>query len=212
VLDATRNERFDLAFTDRALVSREVEDELGLVMQLKKTQPKMPVILLSDGHELEDIIRCIRSGVTDIIDEPRNLKKIFDTTNEFFNYDADSSDAVTWEDMMKVEQALSSLFKMNDSSKAQAEEAEVKALQDELDELKEKLEQLEESNSELIAGKAKAEALFKELGRQNGEPGGATPETIERLTDLEDREKKIREREARIAKQKAEAEVMLADL
>ena len=84
-----------MAITDRALVSREEEDDLGLVMQLKKTQPKLPVFLLSEGHELEDIIGCIRAGVTDIIDEPRNLKKIFDTTNEFFNYDADSSDAVT---------------------------------------------------------------------------------------------------------------------
>ena len=45
-LEAARNERFDLAITDRALVSRE-EDELGLVMQLKETQPKLPVFLIS---------------------------------------------------------------------------------------------------------------------------------------------------------------------
>ena len=51
-------------------------------MQLKETQPKLPVFLLSEGHELEDIISCIRAGVTDVIDEPKNLK-IFDTTNEF---------------------------------------------------------------------------------------------------------------------------------
>lgn len=211
-LEAARNQRFDLAITDRALASKANEDELGLVMQLKETQPKLPVLLLSEGHELEDIIKCIRAGVTDVIDEPKNLKKIFDTTNEFFNYDADSSDAVLWEAMMEVEKALSSLFKMNDPSKAQAEGAEVKALQNELDELKEKLEQLEKSNSELIAGKAKAATLLEELGRLNGESGGATPETIERMTDLEEREKKIKEREARIAKQKVEAEVMLADL
>ena len=69
------------------------------------------------------------------------------------------------------------------------------ALQNELDELKEKLEQLEKSNSELIAGRAKAATQLEELGRLNGESGGATPETIERMTDLE-----------------VEAEVMLADL
>ena len=44
--------------------------------------------------------------------------------------------------MIEVEQALSALFKMNDPSKAQAEEAEAKALQNELEELKEKLEEL----------------------------------------------------------------------
>ena len=193
-LEAARNECFDLAIADRALTSKEEEEELGLVTQLKETQPKLPVFLISEGHELEDIIGCFRAGVTDVIDEPKNLKKIFDTTNEFFNYDTDPSDAVTWEDMIEVEQALSALFKMNDPSKAQAEEAEAKALQNELEELKEKLEQLEKSNSELIADKAKVEALLEELGRQNGEPGGTTPVTIERMTDLEEREKKIKKR------------------
>ena len=170
------------------------------------------MLLLSQGHELEDIIKCIRASVTDVIDEQKSLKKIFDITNEFYNYDANSSDAVTWEDMMEVEQALSSLFKMKDPSKAQAEEAEVKALQNELDELKEKLEQLEKSNSKLVAGKTKAATLLEELGRLNDESGGATPKTIERMTDPEDRVNKIKEHEARIAKQKVEAEVMLADL
>ena len=209
-IKAARNERFDLAITDRAL--EENQAELGLVAQLKEAQPKLPVFLLSEDHELEDIIGCIRAGVTDIIDEPKNLKKIFDSTNEFFNHDTSSADAVTWEDMMEVEQALSALFKMNDPSKALAEEAEAKALQNELDETKQQLEQLEARNQDLLTSKAKAVTLLEELSKQNGESGGATPETIERMAGLEEREKKLKEREARIAKQKAEAEVMLADL
>ena len=196
-LEAAQNERFDLAITDRAL--EENQSELGLVAQLKETQPKLPVFLLSEGHELEDIIYCIRAGVTDIIDEPKNLKKIFDSTNEFFNHGTTSADAVTWEDMMEVEQALSALFKMNDPSKALAEEAPAKALQNELDEAIQKVEQLEKSNQELITNKAKAETLLEELGKQNGGSGGATPERIERMTDLEEREKKLKEHEARIA-------------
>jgi len=209
-LEVAQNERFDLAITDRFF--EENQAELGLVAQLKEAQPKLPVLLLSEGHELEDIIGCIRAGVTDIIDEPKNLKKIFDSTNKFFNRDTTSHGAVTWEDMMEVEQALSTLFKMNGPSKVLAEEAEAKSLQNELDETKAKLEQLEKSNQELITSKANAETLLEEMTRQNGGSWGETTEKIERMTDLEEREKKLKEREALIAKQKAEAEVMLADL
>ena len=209
-LKAAENERFDLAIADRTI--EENQSDLGLIVQLKETQPKLPIFLLSQDHELEDIIGCIRAGVTEIIEEPRNLEKIFNKTNELFRHDASSADAVTWEDMIEVEQTLSKLFKMSDPSSALAEEVKSETLQTELDEVKEQLEQLNKSNQELTASKAKAETLLEELAKQNGESGGATPETIELMTNLEEREKKLKEREARIAKQKAEVEVMLADL
>lgn len=209
-VEAARHEHYDLVITDRMVP--ENRDGLRFVSDLKEAQPRLPVFLLSEDHQLEDVIDCIRSGVTEIIEEEGSLKGIFEATNQFFNHRTTPEEDVTWEDMVEVEQALSTLFKMNDPAKAAAEEAETKRLQKALEEALSRISSLETTNENLDQAKVKAEKLLSEFKKRSDELSGESTETLERITDLEEREKKLKERETRIAKQKAEAEIMLSDL
>jgi len=168
-VEAASKESYDLVITDREIPGN--QKNLSFVSRLKEAQPKLPVFLLSEDHELEDVIDCIRAGVTDIIDEPSNLKKVFEETNRFFNHETTSEDEVTWEDMVEVEQALSSLFKKNDPTKVATEEAS-NQLKGDLEEAVARISELETTSKELTEARTKAENLLFEFKKRSDELGG----------------------------------------
>lgn len=208
-LEAARLEQYDLAITDRSLA--ENRRDMGFVSKLKEAQPKLPVFLLSENHELDDVIKCIRAGVTAIIDEPENLKRVFEATNAFFEHDGDSNDDVSWEDMVEVEQTLTALFKKNNDP-SNSVEATSKRLNDELANALKKISDLEDSSETLKRAKDKAESLVAEIKNSSDGSEVGSADYVERQSQLKEREDRLKEREAKIGKQKAEAEIMLGDL
>lgn len=209
-LEAASVEHYDLAITDRTIPGN--DRDLGFVSNLKQAQPKLPVFLLSEKHELDDVISCIRAGVTDIIDEPKNLKRVFEATNEFFDHNSNAETDVTWEDMLEVEQALSSLFKKGNSDGPDSDEAKTKRLNEDLEKALSRIGELERSNQNLQKSKEKAEALIADIKKSSDGPGGESADYVERQTQLKELEARLKERETKIAKQKAETEIMLSDL
>ena len=209
-IEAVRNERFDLAITDQVLP--ENREQLQLVSELKRTQPTLPVFLLSERRELDDVIDCIRAGVTDIIYQPGDLKSIFETTNRYLRSESENEE-VTWEDMVEVERILSSLTTQGDGQKVAKNaqfEAELLNANAELQELQERIETLTSTLDEEENKRQKAEAMIKQLS--DSSENGNSAEVVTKIAELEEREKAIDERAARLAKQRAEIEIQLADL
>lgn len=209
-LEAARQNSYDLAIADNALP--ENRKELSFVSELKETQPQLPVFLISDKPKLEDVIHCIRAGVTDIIDEPKNMKRVFEATNDFFKQNGAPADDVTWEDMMAVEQALSSLFRKDTETGIDTLETEAKRLGEELKKAHTRIKNLEHSHGVLSRDKEKTENLLEEIKASGGGLDGESADYVERQTQLREREARLKERESKIAKQKAEAEILMADL
>ncbi len=208
-LEAARLEQYDLAITDRSIT--ENRHDMEFVSNLKEAQPKLPVFLLSENYELDDVINCIRAGVTKIIDEPENLKCVFEATNEFFDHDNSSSSDVTWQDMLEVEQTLTALFKKN-ADDENSPEATVKHLNEELENALKKIGDLEGSSEILKKAKDKAESLIADIKNSSDGSEVGSADYVERQAQLKEREDRLKEREAKIGKQKADAEIMLADL
>ncbi|OUW19808.1 MAG: hypothetical protein CBD18_00160 [Opitutales bacterium TMED158] len=209
-LAAARQDRYDLAIADKDLP--ENRKELTFVAELKETQPNLPVFLISDKPKLDDVIDCIRAGVTEIIDEPKNMKRVFESTNEFFKGDKGADDDVTWEDMVAVEQALSSLFRKDTETGADTLEVEAQRLTAELEKAQSRIKNLEHSHRVLTKEKDKTDALVEEIRNSGGVANADSADYVERQTQMRELEARLMDREAKIAKQKAEAEILMADL
>jgi len=208
-LDAARLEQYDLAIIDCSIA--ENRRDLDFVSNLKETQPKLPVFLLSENHELDDVISCIRAGVTQIIDEPENLKRIFEVTNDFFGNDSTDGGDVTWEDILEVERALGTLIRKKDGD-VDSPETVAKRLSEELEQAQSKIGELEKSNSSLKMARDKSEALVADIKNSGDGSEVGSADFVERQTQLKEREQRLKEHEAKIGKQKAEAEIMFSDL
>lgn len=212
-VEAARHERFDLAITDRSL--SEEDGRLAFVESLKQAQPHLPVFLLSKDHDLDAIISYIRAGVTDVIDNPDNIRQVFESARRFLSPDAGPEGfQVTWEDLLEVERALSSIDASNADGVFQAGAA---ASPKELQQLKEQLsasqQQAADAASELeqIKSKlAKTESMLNDLRRHSDSGDGAS--SLHKTAELEEREKELEERANRVAKQKVELEIALAEL
>ena len=96
--------------------------------------------------------------------------------------------------MVEVEQAPSYLFKKNDPTKVATEESS-NQLKSDLEEAISRISELEGSNEELKEARTKAENFLFEFKKHSDALGPESAETVER-----------------IAKQKADAEVLLAGL
>lgn len=209
-LEAARQEHYDLAIADRSIPENRLD--LGFISNLKEAQPKLPIFLLSEKHELDDIINCIRVGITDIIEDPKDLKRIFEATNNFFNHENSLEDDVTWEDMLEVEQTLSALFKKKEADGSDSEAAKAKRLDEELKKALDRIANLEHSNKALQTSKAKSDTLLAEIKKSGSGVDVNSADYVERQSLLKEQETRLKERESKIAKQKAEAEILLADL
>ena len=77
---------------------------------LKEAQPSLPIFFLTEEQKLETVINCIRAGVTEVIQNPSDLRSVIEMTNSFLRRSASSTDGeeVTWEDMVEVERLLES--------------------------------------------------------------------------------------------------------
>ncbi|MDQ8179591.1 response regulator [Pelagicoccus sp. SDUM812005] len=213
-VEAARHQRFDLAITDEALP--ENQPDLSLVSNLKEAQPSLPIFYLASQQSVETVISCIRAGVTEVLNDPNDLKSLLETTNSFLrgaNQPA-SDDEVTWEDILQVERLLDRAYPGSGNSTNAAPAASSA----EVAELKEKLEaalaERDRTTGELattLAHLEKARRLVDELKRDNGDKA-TDSEMLERAAELDERERKLKETSARLSQQKFEVESQLAEL
>ena len=212
-LEVAKHERFDLAITDRELP--ENKKDFGLIANLKESQPSLPVILLSEEKELDDIINCIRVGVSDIVDQPTDLRSVFETTRQFLTTDSESLDNdVSWEDLMEVESVLSCMFRSDEkedteATTSQAEAEQLESLNQELEGAKAEQEKLASQLEETKAELKKSQKFVEEL-KESGE--GVSGDYLEKNAELEEREAELKELSERISKQKVDVETQLAEL
>ncbi len=213
-VEAARHQRFDLAITDEALP--ENQPDLSLVSNLKDAQPALPIFYLAAEQSVETVISCIRAGVTEVLNDPNDLKSLVEMTNSFFRGadKAPSDNEVTWEDILQVERLLDSAYPGSGNSSAAAPIAS----SGEVKELKEKLEaalaERDRTTGELattIAHLDKTKRLVDELKRDSGNKA-TDSEMLERSADLDERERKLKETSAKLSQQKFEVESQLAEL
>ncbi|MBC2605410.1 response regulator [Pelagicoccus albus] len=209
-IEAARHQRFDLAITDEELV--ENQSELSLVANLKETQPNLPILFLAEEKTVDCIINCIRAGVSEVIEDSRNIRDIIDATNSFLRdqYNPSVDDEVTWDDILEVERLLEA-----SAAGAQATEhvssAEVQKLEKKLEDTLKDRDEVAGKLSETLANLAKARVLVDELKNQNG-MASTDSEIAQRSAELDDRERKLKEMSAKLSQQKFEVESQLAEL
>ncbi len=213
-LEAAKHERFDLAITDRELPENKKDFEL--IANLKESQPSLPVLLLSEEKELDDIINCIRVGVSDIIDQPTDLRSVFETTRQFLRDDTDSNgNDVSWEDLMEVESVLASMFRPDDDqaensgSTVQIDSEEIEAIRQELEEAIAEREKISGELSETKDQLKKAQKFVDEV-KESGQ--AVSGDYLEKTAELDEKEAQLNDLSERISKQKVEVETQLAEL
>ena len=212
-IEAARHQRFDLAITDEAVP--ENQPNLGLVTELREAQPSMPVFLLAKNQSLETIISCIRAGVSEVIANPSDLRGVVQATNSFLRQtrpDA-SVDDVTWEDMLEVERMLESYLGQGAKSGSgpavsgpEAEDLKTK--------LKEALAERDRMSGDLaglMASLQKSQKVIEEL-QANGGHATTDAGAIERLVQLDERERALKALSSKISLQKVELETEIAEL
>ncbi|MDQ8184141.1 response regulator [Pelagicoccus sp. SDUM812002] len=213
-IEAARHQRFDLAITDEALP--ENQPDLSLVSNLKEAQPALPIFYLANQQSVETVISCIRAGVTEVLNDPSDLKGLLEMTRSFLR-GADKSpseDEVTWEDILQVERLLDSAYPGSGNSTTAsptASSAEVKELKDKLDSA---LADRDRTTGELattLAKLEKARRLVDELKNDSGNKA-TDSEIQERAAELDERERKLKETSTKLTQQKFEVESQLAEL
>lgn len=213
-VEAARHQRFDLAITDESLP--ENQPDLSLVSNLKDAQPSLPIIFLAQQQSVETVISCIRAGVTEVINDPSDLKSLVETTNSFLrgNGVSQSEEDVTWEDILQVERMLDATQPGSGNSAGTApfaNSAELKELQDKLAAA---LTERDRTTGELASALThldKSKRLIDELKRENGN-SATDSEVQERAAELDERERKLKETSSRLSQQKFEVESQLAEL
>lgn len=210
-IEAAKQERFDLAITDATLP--ENQSNLGLVANLKEAQPSLPVFFLANEENLETVINCIRAGVTEVIQDPTDIKGVIEMTNSFLK--SDSDDVVSWEDMIEVERVLESCI-YSDKEDADGSEKSVSSV--EVEKLKAKLEEALQERDKMsgeLAGAVenlqKSKLLIDELRSSTG-TAKTESEIDERAYSLDERERSLKELSDKITRQKADVETELGEL
>ncbi len=213
-MEAARHQRFDLAITDEALP--ENQPDLSLVSNLKDAQPALPIFYLAQQQSVETVISCIRAGVTEVLNDPNDLKSLVETTNSFLRgHDTpQSGEDVTWEDILQVERMLDATNPGSGNSSGAALTANPAELQELQDKLQAAFAERDRTTGELataLANLDKAKRLVDELKRDSG--NAATDSEIqERATELDERERKLKDTSTRLSQQKFEVESQLAEL
>ncbi|TVR53242.1 MAG: response regulator [Puniceicoccaceae bacterium] len=171
--DATRaalRETFDLVIADSDLPERKT---LEVIEELKQIQPGLPVFLLAHGLGLDEVIRSIRLGVRDIIDNPEDIEAVIRRTREFLRGNQTQAfEEVSPEEISEVEALLESLQQENteeaesdappppeqDRSLVFRMKAEIERLKIRLRDQGRLLQELTRQNAELIADRARPES------------------------------------------------------
>lgn len=214
-IEAARHQRFDLAITDGAVP--ENLPDLGFICSLKEAQPSLPVFYLAQEQNLETVISCIRAGVTEVIPNASDLRSVIEMTNAFLRK-SDGQDAendVTWEDILEVERMLDATLGGDSKDLRPSSGAGESGGDDELrGKLREALADRDRISGELaqaMAGLERSQKMIEELKRAGG--GVQTDSEIsERILELDQRERSLRELSSRIAQQKVELETEIGEL
>lgn len=213
-VEAARHQRFDLAITDEALP--ENQPDLSLVSNLKEAQPALPIFYLAELQSVETVISCIRAGVTEVLNNPNDLKSLVEATNHFLRDagTAKSEQEVTWDDILQVERMLESTCPGSGNSPRAASPADAGEIQELKARLEAALSERDRTSGELAMALThldKTKLLVDELKRDNGN-ASTDSEVQERAADLDERERKLKETSARLSQQKFEVESQLAEL
>lgn len=215
-VEAARHQRFDLAITDEELP--ENQPNLTLVSSLREAQPTLPIFYLAQKQSVETVISCIRAGVTEVLSDPSDIKKLIETTNAFLRgkNDLAQPDEVTWEDILAVEQMLEStnLASKADATrtgKAPVSSAEVIKLQEKLEHTLSDRDRITGELAMTLANLDKSKRLIEELKNANGN-ASTDSEVAERAAELDKKELRLKEMSAKLSQQKFEVESQLAEL
>ncbi len=213
-IEAARHQRFDLAITDEALP--ENQPDLSLVSNLKEAQPALPIFYLAQHQSVETVISCIRAGVTEVLNNPSDLRSLLETTNAFLRGSAaaPNDQDVTWEDILQVERMLDATHPGSGNSTGAAPAANPVEVQELKDKLEAALSDRDRTTGELastLANLEKTRRLVEELKRASGNATTGS-EMQERAAELDERERKLKETSARLSQQKFEVESQLAEL
>lgn len=211
-VEAARHQRFDLAITDEALP--ENQPDLSLVTNLKQAQPALPVLYITQQQTLETVISCIRAGVTEVLDNPNDLRQVVETTNSMFrspNTDVTDND-VTWEDILEVERMLESTSADSGSdASGPASSAEFQQIEGKLNEALNERDRIAGELAVCMQSLEKSRRLVEELKRESGN-STTDSEITERAAELDERERRLKEMSAKLSQQKFEVESQLAEL
>lgn len=213
-IEAARHQRFDLAITDESLP--ENNPELTLVANLKEAQPSLPIFYLAAEQSLEKIIACIRAGVTEVINDPTDLKTVIETTNSFLRGPGHSSnqEEVSWEDILEVERMLEATVghaTPGGDETPRASSAEVQALKEKLESTLADRDKIAGELASSLASLEKNRTLVEELKHESGNKA-TDSEMEERALRLDERELKLKEMSNKLSQQKFEVESQLAEL
>ncbi len=210
-LAAVGKGNFDLVITDRNVP--ENKDELSFVAKLKEAMPDLPILLVTDKKELEEIIFSIRTGVTDIIDGGDDLKTVFQKTHKFVSEWDQSGYDVGEEDLAEVEEVLNALNLQKSSNKAEDEsDAQNSEQKEKLSSLEDEVSTLKSEYAALEQSKTKLQDLLAEFEKEGAANGGTSAKTLQREAEIDLREAKMAETMNRFSKQRAEFEVKISEL
>ncbi|MBK1879654.1 response regulator [Pelagicoccus mobilis] len=211
-VEAARHQRFDLAITDEALP--ENQPDLSLVSNLKQAQPALPILYIAQEQNLETVISCIRAGVTEVLDNPNDLKQVIETTNSMFrspNTDVTDED-VTWEDILEVERMLESTSLNTDGqSSSTVNSAEIQQIEEKLQEALNERDRIAGELASSMQSLEKSRRLVDELKNESGN-STTDSEIAERSAELDERERRLKEMSGKLSQQKFEVESQLAEL
>lgn len=213
-VEAARHQRFDLAITDEALP--ENQPDLSLVSNLKQAQPALPILYIAREQSLETVITCIRAGVTEVLDNPNDLKTVVETTNSMFRSpnSEESEQDVTWEDILAVEQMLETTGQTSKATASDGGKASAAEVQEIEEKLKEALAERDRIAGELASSLQNLDKSRRLVEELKGESGNATTdsEVSERSAELDERERRLKEMSTKLSQQKFEVESQLAEL
>lgn len=210
-IEAARQHRFDLAITDEDVP--ENSPKLDFVASLKEAQPSLPVFYLTEEQNLDKVISCIRAGVTEIIANPRDLKNVFETTRNFLKGGKQPDpDEVTWEDMLQVERLLESSGQSAGlaSPVGGADPAQLASLKEQVQKLLNERDRANKDLADSIETIGKLRSMIEQFKSEGQSTDSAS--LIERMSELDKREKSLEELSARVSKQKVLVETELAEL
>lgn len=216
-VEAARHQRFDLAITDEAVP--ENQPNLGFVANLKEAQPTLPIFFLSNEQTLETVINCIRAGVTEVLQNPADLRNVLETTNSYLRgaERQNSDDEVTWEDILEVERLLEASIGQDagaGSGPARgsgASSSEVEALKRQVESLLADRDRISGDLAATLSNLQKSRAMIDELKGSNGNRSTDT-EINDRALELDKRESKLKELATKISQQKVELETQLGEI
>ncbi|HEY0943774.1 MAG TPA: response regulator [Opitutaceae bacterium] len=167
-LETVSTEWFDLALVDSQLPGA---GDFEFAESLKKAQPTIPIMLLVPALELEQIVRGIRMGLTDVLPSEEDPRPLLRRVDSLLRPDRVTSlaDELTPADLAQVEDALSRFAAAEDAATTDPFAARGTDLREEVVRGAKERAALEAQVQRLTHERAALEAELKTLLAQNND-------------------------------------------